>query len=88
LSVGLWLIGLASLLVLSGMVIRALEMVKAGRGLETFRTAWLVEDNSIGFLVFVAAALLALVVGLALSLSRFIKRRSYERVHGISPDSC
>ena len=48
---------------------------------------WLVEDNSIGFLVFVAAALLALVVGLALSLSRFIKQRSYEKVHGISADS-
>lgn len=48
------------------MIFIAIDRVKAGRGLETYRTVWMVEDNWIGFLVFVAAAVVALAVGLIL----------------------
>jgi len=37
-------------------------MVQEGSGLVNFRTAWLVEDNAIGFLAFSAVLGVALVI--------------------------
>lgn len=45
------------------MIFIAIEEVQAGRGLDTYRTHWLVQFSWIGFLVFVAAVILALTVG-------------------------
>lgn len=45
---------------------RAWRMVREGSGLVNFRTAWLVEDNAIGFLVFSAVLGVALVIAVGL----------------------
>ena len=39
-------------------------MVRSGRGLESYRTFWLVEDNWIGFLIFIACVVIATVAAL------------------------
>jgi hypothetical protein len=49
---------------LAWMVTTAIQKVLSGKGLETYRTFWLVEFNWVGFL----ALLLALVVALVISL--------------------
>lgn len=65
--VGAWVGGLASVGGLVAMVLFAVDKVSAGRGLDTFRTKWMVEDNWIGFLVFVVVTtvvvLIAVIVG-------------------------
>lgn len=53
----------------------AIEMVRAGRGLETYRTFWLIEFNWIGFLALVAGVIVALLVGLGLRLSEHLEMR-------------
>jgi hypothetical protein len=45
---------------------RAWRRVQEGNGLVNFRTAWLAEDNAIGFLVFSAVLGVALVIGVGL----------------------
>ena len=50
------------------MIIIAFKMVRTGHGLETYKTFWLVEFNWIGFLSFVVATAIALLIGLALRM--------------------
>ena len=45
------------------MILIAIEKVRAGHGLDTYRTHWLVEFNWIGFLILMAAIVAALAVG-------------------------
>ena len=59
---GFVVIGLASIAGLAGLILRAVAMVRDGRGTETYRTFWLVEFNWIGVLVFLAAALAAFII--------------------------
>jgi hypothetical protein len=51
------------------MIITAVAMIRRGRGLERFRTVWLVEDTWIGVAVFGLACVAALVVGLIMRLA-------------------
>lgn len=60
------LVGTASAAALVLLVYKAVLLVQAGRGLETYRTAWLVEFNSVGLLVLVVVLALVLPVGLFL----------------------
>ena len=63
LHIGLWVAGVASFGGLAAMIFIAVNEIRAGRGLDTYRTLWMVEDNWIGFLVFVVSAVVALAVG-------------------------
>lgn len=72
LRVGLVLTGLASAVALVAMVQRAVVAVRSGHGLDTYHTFWLVEDNWVGLLVFVACLVVALLAGLLL---RWVHRR-------------
>jgi len=76
LRVGLVLASLASAVALVAMVQRAVVAVRSGHGLDTHHTFWLVEDNWLGFLVFVACVVVALLAGLLL---RWVQRR-HERL--------
>lgn len=75
--VGVVLAGIASVTGLALMIVKAISMVSSGRGLETYRTFWLVEDNWVGFLVFVIGAVVALALGL---LSRHSERRLWREL--------
>lgn len=64
------------------MLSTAVQMVASGRGLETYRTFWLVEFNWLGFLVLCAAIVLALVVAGFLRFREHMQWRSLERKYG------
>jgi hypothetical protein len=66
LLVALVIVGLLSLAALVAMTVKAWNMVQVGKGTETYRTFWLVEGDWLGFLVFIAALIFALVFGLLL----------------------
>jgi hypothetical protein len=61
--IGFVLLGIASFGGLLAMVLIGVEKVRTGHGLDTYRTAWLVEFNWIGFLVLLAATVVALLAG-------------------------
>jgi len=61
-------VGTASTFALVLFVLDAIGEVRSGHSLETYRTTWLVEFNHIGVLVFLAAALLALLVAGAFAI--------------------
>jgi len=63
-SLQLVAVGLASLFTLTAMIAIAVMMLRSGRGLETHHSFWLVEDTWTGFLVFVTACVVAVIVGL------------------------
>jgi cellobiose-specific phosphotransferase system component IIC len=63
--VGLLVASIAAVVGLASMIIMAIVMVRSGRGLEGYRTAWLVEYNWVGFLAFIVALVIALFAGLA-----------------------
>ncbi len=63
-KVSLIISGVASAIALASMIGITVSMVSSGRGLESYRTFWLVEDNWLGFLVFVGCLLVAVAVGL------------------------
>jgi hypothetical protein len=61
---GVWLGGVAGVGGVVAMLLIAIEKVRIGQGLDTYRTHWLVEFNWIGFLIFMAAIAMALAVRL------------------------
>lgn len=63
--VGVWVAGIVGFGAIVAMVLTAVEKVQSGRELDTYRTHWLVEFNWVGFLVFLAAVAVALVIGLS-----------------------
>ena len=73
--VGMIVASIAAALSLVSMTVIAVLKVRGGSGLETYHTAWLIEDNWIGFLVF----LLALVVTLVAALVAVLAFRRRER---------
>ncbi|EHR70788.1 hypothetical protein BurJ1DRAFT_1941 [Burkholderiales bacterium JOSHI_001] len=77
LIVGMVFSSLASIFALGYMVTVAIRAVRQGDGLATFRSQWLVEDNWIGFLTFVAATVLALAIGL---IWRLRERREWKEL--------
>ena len=60
---GVWIAGVTGLGGIVAMVLVAIEKVSTGRGLETYRTHWMVEFNWVGFLIFLAVALAAMTIG-------------------------
>ena len=60
---GAWIAGVAGLSGIVAMVLVAIEKVSTGRGLETYRTYWMVEFNWVGFLIFLAVAVAAMTIG-------------------------
>lgn len=80
--VGMFVSAIAALSGLSYMVTTAASMVVARRGLETYRTFWGVEFNWLGFLVFVASAALALLVGLLFAIREHLLWRDLEQKCG------
>lgn len=62
--VDVWAAGIAGIGGIVAMVLIAIEKVRTGRGLDTYRTHWLMEFNWVGFLVFLTAVALALAIGL------------------------
>lgn len=80
--IGLVVAGIAALSGLGYMLTTAIEMVRSGRGLETYRTFWLVEFNWLSFLVLVGAILLALIVAAVFRFKEFLLWRSLEKKYG------
>ena len=66
----------ACVLVLGATLALAVKMVIAGRGLETHRSFWLVEDSWLGLLVTMALCLVAVIGGV---VWRAVQRRREER---------
>lgn len=64
------------------MITKAVDMVRSGRGLETYRTFWLVEFNWFGFLILLAAIAVALVIALVLRYREHLLWRSLEKKYG------
>ena len=79
---GIALLGLAGIAGTARILLVAIEKVMSGRGLETYRTVWLVEFNYIGVLVLFAAVVVALAAGGALWLHDWWQWRSLERKYG------
>jgi hypothetical protein len=89
LIVGLVVAGLASAVLAVAMVVKAINMIRSGRGLEVFRNLRMIEDNWIGFLVFVVVTVLALAVGTIFRLKekreiRALEKRYPDGDHGTS----
>lgn len=82
LRVGIVVAGLASLGALAALIGIAVLKVRGGNGLETYRTFWLVENNWMGFLIFVAVALVAVFVGLLFRLKERREIQKLERKYG------
>lgn len=80
--IGLVVAGIAALSGLGYMLTTAIEMVRSGRGLETYRTFWLVEFNWLSFLVLVAGTVLALIVAGVMRFKEFMLWRSLEKKYG------
>lgn len=82
LLIGFVLMGIASLGGLGYMIFIAIDRVSSGRGLETYKTFWLVEFNWIGFLILLAAISVALLVALGFRIREYLFWRSLERKYG------
>jgi len=80
--VGFILSGVASIFGLGYMLYTAVQMVRSGRGLETYHTFWLVEFNWIGFLILFGLIPTALLVGLCFRLYEYYEWRSLEKKYG------
>ncbi len=84
--IGIGVSGALSVMALLGMALIAWERVQADRGLDTYRTHWLVESNWVAFLVFAGVVGLALFVGLLLRLREWRDLRQLERKYGEERD--
>ncbi|HEU4372895.1 MAG TPA: hypothetical protein VFS02_05360 [Telluria sp.] len=78
-SIGFVIAGIASIFGFAAMVFIAVTRVQSGRGMETYHTFWLVEDSWIGFLTFVACAVVALIFGAAFRFRDYLRWRKFEK---------
>jgi hypothetical protein len=81
-AVGFVVTGLASFSGLAYMLVTAIQMVSSGRGLETYRTFWLVEFNWLSFLVLCGAIIVAFAIAFVLRVRDYMQWRSLERKYG------
>jgi hypothetical protein len=84
---GLGVVGAASIYGLGYRLYTAVQMVRSGRGLESYRTFWLVEFNWIALLVLFGILPLALLVGLLLRLREDRQWKSLEKQLGRRRDT-
>ena len=76
---GFVLAGLAGFAGMVGILGQAITKVATGRGLETFRTVWLVEFNYIGVLVMLIGAVIAVLITAAFWLRDWLQWRDLEK---------
>ena len=79
---GIFFTGVVSAVALSHLVSDAIDKVSSGRGLETYRTFWLVEFNYVGVLVLFACVALALLVAGGMWGYEWWQWRDLERKYG------
>lgn len=79
LSIGFVIGGAASVFGFAAMLYLAVIAVKNGRGMETYRTVWLVEDSWIGLLVCIGLTVAAMIVAALFRLRDHLERRRLER---------
>lgn len=84
--VGVWIAGFAGLVGFCAMILIAIDKVQTGRGLDTYRTYWLVEFNWIGFFVFLIAAIVALAVGLFFRYKEWREIRQLQELYSDKHD--
>lgn len=77
LYVGLCVSGVSFSFAIAAMIVKAVEMVRSGRGADTYRTVSLVEYNWVGFLVLIVVVFLALLLGL---ISRWHEHRQWREL--------
>jgi O-antigen/teichoic acid export membrane protein len=80
----LWLAGFAGI---ARMVELAISKVASGRGLETYRTVWLVEFNYIGFLVTLVGVVVALLIAAGFWLRDWLQWRKLEKKYSGGKES-
>lgn len=85
--VGFIVAGVASVLGLVGLVLRAVAMIRDGRGIETYKTFWGVEFSWIGVLVGIGASVLALVVAVFFRWREERQWRALEKKYGAGSDA-
>lgn len=82
LCVGFVIAGLAGFAGMVAFVGQAISKVASGRGLETFRTVWLVEFNYIGVLVMLIGVVIALLIVAGFWLRDWLQWRTLEKKYG------
>lgn len=71
---GCFLVGSASFGALIAMVVFGAQKVRSGHGLDTYRTAWIVELNGTAFVILLA------VTGVAWSFAEFLRYREWREI--------
>jgi hypothetical protein len=84
-GMGFILSAVASFFGLGYMLYTAVQMVRLSRGLETYRTFWLVEFNWSGFLIVFALIPVVLLVGLGFRVHENRQWRLLEKKYGRRP---
>ena len=75
--------GLGGILWLIHMTYTAIHMIIAGKGLETYRTFWLVQFNWYGFLAFVLVCAVAIAICLWLRWHEKMQWKSLQKKYGL-----
>jgi len=83
---GFVVMGIASFGGLAAMIAIGIDKVRSGKGLDTYRTLWLVEFNYIGMLILLGAIAVAFVIAGLLRFVEYKKSRDFERKYGIEKD--
>ena len=74
--VGAWVAGIAAVGGMVAMVLIAIDKIRTGHGFDTFRSHWLVEDNSIGFLL---SVIVITLVAVSAGVIGWFQRRKEDR---------
>ena len=83
LLIGIFVVGIASAIVLWSQIKHAIQVAVSGHGLGTYNTPWLVEFNSIGALVLVASIGIVLLVGAIFRIRTYLEVKALERKYGV-----
>ena len=83
---GFVVMGIASFGGLAAMIAIGIDKVRSGKGLDRYRTLWLVEFNYIGMLILLGAIAVAFVIAGLLRFVEYKKSRNFERKYGIEKD--
>jgi hypothetical protein len=83
---GVVVMGIASFGGLAAMVVIAIDKVESGKGLDTYRTTWLVEFNYIGMLLLFGAIAVAFLIGGYFRFREYREWRAFERKYSNGKD--
>ena len=83
---GFVVMGIASFGGLAAMIAIGIDKVRSGKGLDTYRTLWLVEFNYIGMLILFGVIAVASIIAGLLKIVEYKKSRDFERKYGIEKD--